>query len=187
MKNKFLMTAAFLSAFVASSAFADFDTAFDPVTTTTPVVKSGPYAGLDLGIASMAPASSSENNIGFTYDGFAGYDYVVEEWLTGLELGAGNKDSQNYTLSADLKAGRVMDRITVAYAKVGYGMTDLTKNGVTENFDGLRFGAGLEKYYTQNITGRIETIYTNYLASNMGGQSVDPTSLAVKLGVSYKF
>ena len=130
MKNKFLMTAALLSVFGASSAIAGTPAALSPVTNTTPFVASGPYVGLDLGVGSLAPADSSEDNLALTYDAFTGYDYVVNNWLAGVELGAGNKNTQNYTLSADLKAGRVMDRITTAYVKFGYGLTDLTKNGM---------------------------------------------------------
>lgn len=183
MKNKFLaiITVALISITAGTANAATTAKAKGPSF-------SGFYAGVDLGAGTDSPASTNDNNLAMTYDAFAGANLnVYRKWFAGLEGSIGRKNGQNYTLAADAKIGRQLVGYTLAYAKLGYANTNATYNGERSDFDGLRTGVGLETFLSKKVSARLEGIYTNYKTQMLGGETVDPTDVSVRAGVSYFF
>ena len=81
MKNKFLMSLAL----AATILFAGSAMAQTAPASTLPSFK-GAYVGVEGGVSSLAPATTTSNNLGLVYDGIGGYNVVFGNgWVTGVE------------------------------------------------------------------------------------------------------
>lgn len=122
----------------------------------------GPRAGLTIGYDSLGDE-------GVSYGVTAGYDLPVGQSLTfGPEVSFGDStvDAGPVDVSRDLAAsvrlGFVVNPSFLAFAKVGYADTRIEALGENVNFEGVRFGGGLEFAVTANSYISAEYQRTEY-------------------------
>ena len=185
MKNTFLSILALSTLLLAAPAFADA-TPVTPTASTLPTF-SGPYAGVEGGVSSLAPVRSTPNNLALVYDGLVGYNYAFNNgWVTGVEGTFGKKDTQNYTATLGGRVGHTLvSPTTLGYVKVAGVDTNLDANGTTGSLRGVEAGLGVETFVTHSVSTRLEGDYTDYLAHSFNGADVNPSDVAVKVAVVY--
>lgn len=171
--------------------------------TTSAVDFGGAYVGADLNALNFDNTSvDTKTKFDFGYAGRAGYGVqTAQGWYYGAEASDGTnsgvtrstsaKSSIGNDFAADVRGGKVVQD-TLLYGKVGYALTSVTAENLgdgtsnTSSFSGVRLGAGAEHYVTDKITGRAEAVYTDYQSRTLDSVNVDPSNVAVKIGVSYK-
>lgn len=121
------------------------------------------------------------------YNGVVGYDAAVAPRVTlGAEATLGDSTVSGYGLKAsrDLgisaRAGYVLTPRVLAFGKVGYATTRVeTRLGHT-NFEGVRFGGGLEYAATKNTYVSAEYARTEY-EDGLGGRD------QALVGIGFRF
>lgn len=121
------------------------------------------------------------------YNAVVGYDLAVAPKVTlGAEatLGdstvssAGVKASRDVAVS--LRAGYALTPRILAFGKVGYATTRVEALGTSANFEGVRFGGGLEMAVAKNTYISAEYARTEYEAG-IGGRD------QALVGVGFRF
>ena len=140
----------------------------------------GPRAGVTVGYDSLG-------NEGVSYGVSAGYDVALTPSITfgpEVTLGDSTVDSAGVEVSRDLAAsvrlGYVVNPQFLAFAKVGYADTRFEVLGTNVNFEGVRFGGGLEFALTSNAYISAEYQRTEY-EDNFGGRD------AGVVGIGFRF
>jgi len=141
----------------------------------------GPRAGVIAGYDSLGDEE------GFSYGVTAGYDLAVTPNLTfGPEVSlsdstveAGGVDASR-DLAASVRLGYILNPQFLAFAKVGYADTRFELLGTNVNFDGVRFGGGLEFALTGNTYISAEYQRTEY-EDDFGGRD------AGVVGIGFRF
>jgi outer membrane immunogenic protein len=210
--NKFSL--AVLAVFAASPAVAA-DIA-EP--TPEPVVEevaawdwTGKYIGVHKGASwvnadfSVPGFDESEEFNGFILGGFAGYNYMWDNFLIGVEGDISyNWNDKNFNVggvrgdagtdwqgSLRARLGYAFDRVLV-YKTFGWTATNAfvePRGGNNEDrtFHGWTLGVGADYAATDNIFLRGEYRYSNFDNKNIGGVKVDLDQHQVLFGVAYKF
>ena len=218
--NKLLLAAVMAS--VATGAFAaDLPTRKGPppapVTYAPAFSWTGFYVGLNGG-GGFGDISSTHfaNPNGGEFGGQVGYNMQFNQFVVGVEadldgtdlskrniyaLGAGvgsNKFSTGLMTTERLRAGYAIDR-TLLYVTGGYaGIETRASNNVdtpgAEHVwrNGGAIGAGAEYAITNNITAKVEYLYTPFAnATYFGGapsaETNDFSISSVRAGINYKF
>jgi outer membrane immunogenic protein len=210
--NKFSL--AVLAVFAASPAVAA-DIVAEPA--PEPVVEevaaydwTGKYIGIHKGGSwvngefSVPGFSESENFNGFMLGAFAGYNFMFDNFLIGVEGDisynwndrhfnvGGTRGDVGTDVEGSLRArlGYAMDR-TLIYATGGWvatnGFVDTPANDTDRTFHGWTLGAGVDWAVTENIFVRGEYRYNNFDQKNFGGVKVDLDQHQALFGVAYKF
>lgn len=121
------------------------------------------------------------------YNGVVGYDVAVAPRVTlGAEATLGDSTvsaggieaSRDVAVSA--RAGYVLTPRVLAFGKVGYATTRVEAFGGSTNFEGVRFGGGLEMATTKNTYVSVEYARTEYEAG-LGGRD------QALVGVGFRF
>ena len=141
----------------------------------------GPRAGVTVGYDSLGDEE------GVSYGVTAGYDLPVAQNITfgpEVSLGDTTTDAPGVKVSRDLAAsvrlGYVLNPQFLAFAKVGYADTRFEALGTNVNFEGVRFGGGLEFAVTSNAYISAEYQRTEY-EDNFGGRD------AGVVGIGFRF
>lgn len=175
-----------------------------PVTVVAPAANfGGSYVGVDfnaLNIDNVEANTKTKYDFGYagrvgygvqTYDGYYIGGEVTDGTNSGVTRNPSVKDKTNNDLAVDARAGKIFSD-TLVYGKVGYALTNVTESNLSDgavnsaNFNGLRFGGGVERFLADKITGRAEAVYTNYASRTVDNNQVDPSNVAIKVGLSYK-
>lgn len=211
--NKFSL--AILAVFAASPAVAA-DVVAEPA--PAPVAEevaifdwNGGYVGIHKGGSwvhgdfSVPGFEEKQEFNGFMIGGFAGYNYMWDNFLIGVEGDLSyNWNDRNFNVGGvrgdagtDLQGslrgrlGYAMDRVLL-YKTFGWVATNAyvdPRNGNNEDrtFHGWTLGAGLEWAATDNIFLRGEYRYNDYDSRTIGGVKVDLDQHQALFGVAYKF
>ena len=141
----------------------------------------GPRAGVTVGYDSLGDEE------GVSYGVTAGYDLPVGQNFTfGPEVSFGDStvDAAGVDASRDLAAsvrlGYVVNPQFLAFAKVGYADTRFELLGTNVNYEGVRFGGGLEFALTNNAYISAEYQRTEY-EDDFGGRD------AAVVGIGFRF
>lgn len=141
----------------------------------------GPRAGVTVGYDSLGDEE------GVSYGVTAGYDLPVGQNFTfgpEVSLGDSTVDATGVDVSRDLAAsvrlGYVVNPQFLAFAKVGYADTRIELLGTNINYEGVRFGGGLEFALTSNAYVSAEYQRTEY-EDNFGGRD------AGVVGIGFRF
>lgn len=140
----------------------------------------GPRAGVTVGYDSLGDEE------GVSYGVTAGYDLPVTQSLTfGPEVSfsdstvdAGGVDVSR-DLAASVRLGYVVNPNLLAFAKVGYADTRFEALGTNVNFEGVRFGGGLEYAVTGNAYISAEYQRTEY-EDEFGGRDAGVVSVGFR-------
>lgn len=144
-------------------------------------VFAGPYAGLEAGYNNIKIGSDlgSVKEDGFNYGVFAGYRYQLDtSILLGLEARLGESTASFSDGTATIDSTRQIgidatigttlgsDDNILAFAFVGYDnlrMNTIVGTAETDvKLDGIRFGAGAEYAFGNNLSLRGTVAYTDY-------------------------
>lgn len=162
------MKRAIIAAIVAASfsvpAFAqDSSTSF-----------SGPHAEVLAGLDVVDTNSEFGSPDGLYYGLGLGYDVQKGSTVFGIEGEVGDSTADRTVSGFDLEAkrdlyiggrvGRVIGDKALLYAKVGYTNARLDVDGIGDNGDGVRLGAGVEYKLRGNVFVKGEYRYSNYEA-----------------------
>ena len=141
----------------------------------------GPRAGVTVGYDSLGDEE------GVSYGVTAGYDLPVGQNFTfGPEVSFGDAtvDAPGVDASRDLAAsvrlGYVENPQFLAFAKIGYADTRFELLGTNANYEGVRFGGGLEFALTNNAYVSAEYQRTEY-EDDFGGRD------AAVVGIGFRF
>ncbi|ADO42842.1 outer membrane protein [Ketogulonicigenium vulgare] len=202
MKNLIVAT----TALVASATFAQAGGLAAPTIeapVAAPVVIAAPapvttWAGAYAGAAltygetegSVGGTSESIDGVGVALRG--GYDWQFGSWVLGLgaEYAYNNEDGDVFGATAERKdsaavfarAGYALDT-WLPYVSAGYTWSDAEVAGTSYDLEGATYGVGVEKLFTQNISGFAEYSFADF--DDVQGVSVE--GQGVKLGVNYRF
>lgn len=161
------MRISFVAALALSSVFAAPALAQDKTFEGPRVEAIGGWDSVDGG---------GDSKSGFVFGGAAGYDLqrgkvvfgvdgeitgsTTRETLNGVRVKAGRD------LYAGARIGYVITPETLLYVKGGYTNARVTAETgnvrVSENLDGFRVGAGVERNFLRNFYGKVEYRYSNY-------------------------
>jgi outer membrane immunogenic protein len=143
-----------------------------------------PFTGARIGATLGYDKVQGED--GLTYGGAFGYDVAVAPRITlGAEgtfedsttKGAGIRASRDVAISA--RAGYVLTPQLLGFAKVGYDTTRFELGGGHDNFEGVRFGGGLEYAMTPRTYVSAEYRRTEY-EGNIGGRDAGVVGFGVR-------
>ena len=124
----------------------------------------------------------------------AGYTYSIP----GVTSGTGQWNKEN-SYNVFLSPGIVLDKNSLAYAKIGYSSAQLKNNNtgssaVTNNYNGYSLGLGYKQIISGGVYGFAEGNYFNYgdktSTTVSNGTSVTKTGVSsynLLVGVGYKF
>ena len=177
-----LIAAATLAALTAPAAFANDELKFD-----------GVYGGIEAGFDWTKLADDTKRDGSKYYGGVLGYRVQSDSGMVfGLESTFGDSGYNNealgvhadfeYSASAVFGAAFGGDSANLLYGKVGHVRTrfDATEGGGEKYTDGgWRFGGGIERAVSSNISLRLGADYTTYGKDKNQWQS--------KAGVLVKF
>ena len=173
------------------------------ISAQTAQAQMGPWTGLYLGVNAGYGwgVDSNPSTDGFLAGMYAGYNWQFGSAVLGvegdysfasLESGAANAAMGSVVdidaiWSLRTRLGFTPTNNLLIYATVGYGgfQTRMmsTAGNINDTQTGLAGGGGLEFLFSQNITGRVETLW---YAGN--GSDVAATDVGtVRLGLAYKF
>lgn len=198
---------AIAAAALSAAFFAGAHHAHAATPAKEPAVVMNTYDGIFLGVDANAldfDGVAQSTHTKFDVGGNARLGYL-KQYSDGYVVGAEVLDGTNGSVArstvdkqtvgndfaADLRGGKVVAG-NLLYGKVGYALTDIQSSNFVDDshnsatFSGVRMGGGVERYLTDKIVGRGEVIYTDYQARTLDSVSVDPSNVAVKVGVSYK-
>ena len=165
----------------------------------------GVYGGYSFFNSTILGANNSFN--GYDLGGIIGGNYQVDKFVFGLEGDVGysgangtftapiahsQEAGMNYALRA--RAGYAVDT-TLLFIEGGGAWTQYKgKAGGATILDdtvmGYQIGAGVEQALTQNITLRVDGLYTKYGVTKnitLAPAGFDPSSFTARVGLTYKF
>lgn len=129
------------------------------------------------------------NEDGVTYGGGVGYDVDTGGALLGVEANVdfatteerfGTIDAEaKRDISALVRVGFKLGEAALVYAKAGYTNLRVEAGAVSDEFDGVRVGAGVEVALSDSTYGKGEYRYSNYEAGIERSQ--------VLLGIGVRF
>lgn len=141
----------------------------------------GPRAGVTLGYDKIGGQD------GFAYGVTAGYDLAVTNGVTfGPEVSFSDSTTEeggidvSRDLAASVRLGYVVTPRVLAFGKVGYADTRFEVAGSNVNYEGVRFGGGLEFAATPNTYISAEYQRSEY-EDGLGGRD------AAMVGVGFRF
>jgi outer membrane immunogenic protein len=205
MRNRLLICAA-LGAILATSTNAmSADNNVAPASYDWSGLYAGVYGGFTSYNSTISGASNSFS--GFDFGGVIGGNYQMDQFVLGLEGDLGytgangtftapiahsQETGLNYALRA--RAGYAIDT-TLLFVEGGAAWTQYKgKSGGASILDdtvmGYQIGAGVEQAISQNVTLRVDGLYTNYGVTKnitLAPAGFDPESFTARIGVSYKF
>lgn len=121
------------------------------------------------------------------YNGVVGYDAAVAPRVTlGAEATVGDSTVEGYGIKASrdvgvsARVGYVLTPRVLAFAKAGYATTRVEALGTHTNFEGVRFGGGLETSLTKNTYVSAEYARTEY-EGGLGGRD------QALVGIGFRF
>lgn len=129
----------------------------------------GPFSGPRAEVVAGWDHAGSygEGKSGLAYGGAIGIDAQVNHVVIGLEgeiTGATTKEdgvSAGRDLYAGMRFGYVVTPTTLVYVKGGYSNARISIDDDGANFDGYRFGAGVERNFGR-FYGKVEYRYSRY-------------------------
>ena len=169
------------------------------------------YSNIDVEVTVAGLGSADDNLDGFGGGGFVGFGvingpyYVAVEAELGYDGADWSETSGGLTLDAEAQLtfgasfhiGYVIADDLLLYSRFGYVRTNveftgtLTGVGTTsadEDFDGFRFGGGVEGMLADNIGVRGEYTYTIYDDPfDIPGLDVDANQHLLRVGIAYYF
>ena len=169
------------------------------------------YSNIDVEVTVAGLGSADDNLDGFGGGGFVGFGvingpyYVAVEAEVGYDGADWSETSGGLTLDAEaqltygasFRVGAVIDDRYLIYGRAGYVLTNveltgtLTGVGTTsadEDFNGFRFGGGVEGMFADNIGVRGEYTYTIYDDPyDIPGLDVDTNQHLFRIGLAYYF
>lgn len=170
----------------------------------------GAYIGVHKGFGwlngdfSVPGASASDEFNGFLLGTFAGYNFMFDNFVIGVEGDfTYNWNDNNYhafgthgEVGTDL-AGSVRSRVgyafdrTLLYATGGWtatrGFIDTPASDENRTFQGWTLGAGVDWAVTETIFVRGEYRYNDYDDKTISGVNIDLDQHQATIGVAYKF
>jgi outer membrane immunogenic protein len=209
MMKKFLMASVVSFAMLGVAQAADLpstsEPAFAPVAEAMPAFNwSGFYGGLNVGFGfgSSTPSPAAFGSVnGFLGGAQVGYNYQVGQIVAGIEADwqlsdmkqsvAGNTLRINNFGTVRARVGYAADRF-MPYLTGGYAFanTDLTVGTKESKFhNGYVLGAGVEYAWTNNITTKLEGLYTSFEQknfTNLGGKA-GADAFVIRTGLNFKF
>ena len=175
-KKSLLFAAVFVAGLSTAGAASAQETVFD-----------GFYVGGQVGYSSIdaevsTSAGSAEDDIdGFGGGGFVGFGFTNGGFYGGVEAGIGYDGAEwsetgggitvdietQLTYDVGVRLGGVVSENVLVYGRIGWVRTntEFTVTGLgsdDEDFDGFRFGGGLEALIADNISVRGEYTFTSY-------------------------
>lgn len=183
------------------------DPNFDPLQSGS--TWTGPYAGLYGGLKWQKVGVMGNSDVDLSHNkqigGYVGINQELGnsligglEWLGGFsgntETSNGITAEQEWETSLRARMGYAVEQ-NLFYGLAGVGATRVEVSDVSGSdqnwLTGWTVGAGVERQFTDRITGRIEYDYSKYGAEqfNLGSSSpdVDLMGHGLKLGVGLKF
>jgi outer membrane immunogenic protein len=152
---------------------------------------------------------------GASVGGHAGFNRQFGMWVAGLEADAALQSdtviyedhvygNQTWSASARARLGVLAKPNVLVYATAGlamggfnyghlYGFNPaLPYSGATFTGTGLQVGAGVEAFFTHNVSMRVEGLYTSYAAHDITYADapywiIEPHTLEARAGLSYHF
>jgi len=117
-----------------------------------------------------------DSKSGFVFGGAAGYDLQRGKVVFGVDAEITGSTTRETIDGARVKAGRdlyagarlgyAVTPETLLYVKGGYSNARVTAESgnvrASDNLDGFRVGAGVERNFMRNIYGKVEYRYSNY-------------------------
>lgn len=136
---------------------------------------------------------NGESASGFAYGGAIGYDLQRGGVVFGVDAETTGSTAKSTDAGVTLKAGRdlyagvragvVVAPNTLLYAKGGYTngrvIGEAGNVRVSDNLDGFRLGAGVERKFGERFYGKVEYRYSNY------SQDVERHQVLAGLGVRF--
>lgn len=130
----------------------------------------GPKVGATVGY------DNYEGEEGVSYGVVAGYDFkLAPKVVAGAEVAFSDSTVDGFgihasrDLSASARLGYVVLPKALVFAKVGYATTRVEVAGLSTNFEGVRFGGGVELAVTDKFFISGEYVRTEYEAG-IGGR-----------------
>jgi outer membrane immunogenic protein len=171
----------------------------------------GFYLGLNTGLNFANFGSNYGSNWGGVFGGTAGYNAQIGQAVVGVEgdyawsWASANSNSPfgatkaSMTSIATLRArlGLVLDR-SMIYGTFGYGGAQVKETAYSiyatqsQWRNGLALGAGYEYAFTNNISAKVEDVYTwygsnTYFAGTIEQNHSSPGANLLRVGLNYKF
>ncbi len=173
----------------------------------------GAYAGGQIGVSVISAdvtrtggGSDDGTGEGFGGGGFVGFGGTNGQLYGGIEaeLGydgadwSGTVDGTSADVEAQLtfglgaRIGYVIDDRYLIYGRFGWVRTNAEASHISigtqdEDFDGGRFGGGVEAMFAGNIGVRGEYTYTIYSDPGITGFDIDASQHLFRIGVAYYF
>ena len=217
MKNVILAATVLAGAFTGSAYAADLPSRKAPVAYVAPLplfTWTGFYVGANGGIV-FSNGNGFGGSTGGTFGGTVGYNYQFGQFVVGAEgdfnyadvsrnqspaLGFATSSRLRDFGTARLRLGYAIDRVLI-YGTGGYAGGDVrstlsnTVTGFSASNSGWRsgytVGGGVEYAFTNNISAKVEYLYTSLESKTL---TVAPVSLSqrpqfstVRVGLNYKF
>lgn len=164
------------------------------VALASPSFAGGSFDGLYAGIDGAYNRSKSmgRKDDSFSPNIYMGYGQTKDKIYFGAE---GNLDFSGVNMTVDGrkfkkdigygitgKIGYEFSRNYLGYGLVGYERADIKVGGRKEGFDGIRYGAGVERKIKKNISARSEISY-----STLKNDGVKVKNLRTTVGVAMRF
>lgn len=170
----------------------------------------GGYIGVQKGASwlnadlRLSDASAHENFNGFTLGTFAGYNFMYENFVVGVEgdlsynwnenhyraFGQKNDVGTDWGASLRGRLGYSFDR-TLVYATGGWASTrafiDSPSGDGDRTYNGWTLGGGVDWAVLDDVFVRAEYRYVDYGNRNINGVKVDLDQHQALIGVAYKF
>jgi outer membrane immunogenic protein len=205
MKNKLLICAAFAAILATSSHAISADADVAPATYDWSGLYAGVYGGYTNYNSTILGAGNSFS--GLDFGGIVGGNYQMDQFVLGLEGDIGytgasgsfvapiahsQETGLNYALRA--RAGYAIDT-TLLFVEGGAAWTQYKgKAGgasiLEDTVMGYQIGAGVEQAISDNVTLRVDGLYTNYGVTKnitLAPAGFDSENFTARIGVNYKF
>ncbi len=160
----------------------------------------GVYAGLEVSHGSLDTNFGLPLNSGSGVSGFVGYNHAIgADFIVGAELSLGSDVDHQvvpgvaFTVESPVELqGRFGYAIgsSLIYASLGYTWADYTQTGagISDSFEGMNYGFGLETMLAENVSMRIDYTHTEFQPGGLiYGSNLDFDSDRVAIGVAYHF
>jgi outer membrane immunogenic protein len=205
MRHQLLICATFGALLVAAPQAMSADLDITPPTYDW----SGLYAGVYAGYTSYNSTILATGNSfsGLDFGGIIGANYQMDQFVLGIEGDLGytgangsfaapiphtQETGMNYAVRA--RAGYAIDT-TLLFIEGGAAWTQYKSSSagasiLDDTVMGYQIGAGVEQALSQNVTMRIDGLYTNYGVTDnitLAPAGFDSENFTARIGVNYKF
>ena len=201
-KNSFIFAVAFAASLSMAGVASAQESAFEGFYVGGQVG----YSVIDVDVTRTGGGSDDGTGEGFGGGGFVGFGGTNGQLYGGIEaeLGydgadwSGTVDGTSADVEAQLtfglggRIGGVIDDKYLIYGRAGWVRTNAEARHISigtkdEDFDGFRFGGGVEAMFADNIGVRGEYTYTIYEDPGITGFDIDANQHLFRVGVAYYF